>query len=125
MSHDTLAPVFAWGVFGYFALVGLVAGAALALAIGASIEWLLRRLRSGVVVAMLVASLVNVLAIWQATELVLHKYPGLRPAPEQQQQIGRGADARIPLDDRSYARPCDGPPPTDARQRAIWDSECR
>lgn len=125
MSGDTFAPLFVWGFFVFFAGVGLFAGAASATVIGSSIEWLLRRIGIGIIAAISVATLVNVLALWQITDFLQTKYPGLRTERAVKPHRGKATGALTPADKGSYQKPCSAPPPTDTRERASWDAECR
>ena len=125
MNRDTAAPVFVWGFFVLFAGVGLFAGAASATAIGGSIEWLLRRIGIGTIAAISVAMLVNVLALWQITNFLQAKYPGLRAERADKPHPDNATGAIAPVDQGSYQKPCLAPRPTDARERASWDAECR
>lgn len=125
MNSDTAAPIFVWGFFVLFAGVGLFAGAASATVIGGSIEWLLRRIGIGIITAISVATLVNVLALWQITDFVQTKYPGLRTERAEKPHLGKATGALAPADRGSYQKPCLAPPPTDSRERASWDAECR
>jgi hypothetical protein len=125
MNRDTVAPIFVWGFFAFLAGVGLFAGAASAIAIGGSIEWLLRRIGIGIIAALSVATLVNVLALWQITDFLQTKYPGLRAGRAEKPHRGKATGAIAPADKGSYQKPCLAPPPTDTRERASWDAECR
>jgi len=125
MNTDTAAPIFVWGFFAFFAGVGLFAGAASAMAIGGSVEWLLRRMGIGIVAAIAVATLVNVLALWQIAGFLQAKYPGLRAVRAEKPHGGKAAGEIPPAGKGSYQNPCSAPPPTDTRARAAWDAECR
>jgi hypothetical protein len=125
MSGDTFAPLFAWGFFAFFAGVGLLAGAASAAIIGGSIEWLLRRMGIGIIAAISAATLVSVLALWQITEFLLTKYPGLRVEEKVAPHRSKAAVTPAPSEKDSYQSPCTAPPPTDTKERASWDAECR
>jgi len=123
MNADTAAPLFVWGMFGVFALVGLFAGAALAFAVGLGASELLQRLRAGRASATLVASLAVVLVLWLAAQLVGRAYPGLLPAQDEPRPVA--GTATPGADGRAIANPCAAPPPKDARERASFDLECR
>jgi len=125
MGGDTFAPLIVWGFFVFFAGVGLFAGAASATVIGGAIEWLLRRIGVGIIAAISVATLVNVLALWQITDFLQTKYPSLRAERAVKPHRGTAAGALTPADNGPHQNPCSAPPPTDARERALWDAECR
>jgi len=125
MSGDTAAPIFIWGMFVFFAGVGLFVGAASATVIGRSIEWLLRRIGIGIFPAIGVATLVNVVALWQLTDFVQTKYPGLRAERAEKFHRSKATGEIAPADKGSSEKPCLGPPPTNTRERASWDNECR
>jgi hypothetical protein len=125
MNVDTAAPVFVWGFFVFFAGVGLFTGAASAIVIGGSFEWLLRRIGIGFIAAISVATLVNVLALWQITDFLQTKYPGLRAERAEKPHRGKTTGAITPAEKGSHQKPCLAPPPTDTRERAGWDAECR
>jgi hypothetical protein len=123
MNGDTAAPVFVWGMFAVFALIGLVVGAALALAVGIGVDGLMRRLRAGRVVATGVASLGVVLVLWLATQAAGQMYPGLRA--QEAQQPHPASTPAVPATDRPLQDPCAGTAPRDARERESRDLECR
>ena len=128
LSHintDTFAPVFVWAFAVLFALVGLIAGAAICALIGVLVEWLRRRFGIASIAAIGVATLVNVLALWQIGDFVQAKYPGLRAETAEKSHRSNGPAEQTPADRGSYQNPCSEPPPTDTKERAIWDSECR
>lgn len=125
MSGDTFAPVAVWGFFVFFSGVGLFVGAASATVIGVSTEWLLRRIGIGVVAAISVATLVNVLVLWQITDFLQTKYLGLRAERAVNPHRSKAAVTLAPADKGFYQKPCFAPPPTDTRERASWDAECR
>jgi hypothetical protein len=124
-NADSFGTLFASGFFVFFAGVGLFAGAASAALIGGSVELLLRRLGAGIVAALSVATLVNALALWQITDFIQTKYPGLRAESAAQPHRSEAAGALTPADKGSYQKPCSESPPTDTRARASWDAECR
>lgn len=78
MNGDSFAPFFVWIFAILFALLGLIAGAALCALVGGMVEWLRRRFELFIGAAVAVATLINVLALWQAADLVQEKYPGFR-----------------------------------------------
>jgi len=124
MNADSAAPLFVWMTFGLFGLVGLCIGALLGAVIGRCADSLLQRLGAGTGAALVLASLLTALVIWQVTGFVQHRYPGLRaPATAQ---VQRAASPQIgPPDAAGRPNPCEASPPTDARERAAWDLECR
>lgn len=123
MNHDTAAPVFVWGMYGVLALVGLVVGAALAVAVGLGARGLLQGLRTGKALATAVALLAVVLILGLATQVVGRMYPGLRPLQAEPRPPARIATPGS--SERAIGNPCAAPPPGDARERASWDLECR
>ena len=125
LNADTFAPVFVLGFYAFFALIGLIAGAALCALIGGLAERLLRYFGVGIVVALSVATLVNVLAFWQISDFVQAKYPGLRAERAEKAHRSNTPGELAPADRGSYQNPCSEPPPADTKERAIWDSECR
>jgi hypothetical protein len=76
-NADSFAMVFAMGFYGVFAVAGLLAGIALGGLTGGLIEWLLRRVGVGIPGALIVATVVNTLVLWQVAGFVQAKYPGL------------------------------------------------
>jgi hypothetical protein len=125
LNADTFAPVFVLGFYALFALIGLIAGAALCALIGGLVERLLRYFGVGIVAALSVATLVNVLALWQIGDFVQAKYPGLRAERAAKPHRSNAPGKLAPADKGSYQNPCSEPPPTDTKAREIWDSECR
>jgi hypothetical protein len=123
MNRDTAAPVFVWGMFGALSLVGLAVGAALAFATGLGASGLLQRLRVGRAPATAVASLAVVFVLWLAAQLVGRAYPGLRPPQAEARPAARISTPEA--SGRAMQNPCAAPPPTDARERASWDLECK
>lgn len=87
----------------FFAGVGLFAGAASAMAIGGSIQWLLRRIGIGFIAAISVATLVNVLTPWLITDFLQTKYPGLRAGRAEKPPATR-LQGRSPLLTRATTR---------------------
>lgn len=132
-NPDSFGSVMAMGFFGFFAMVGLIAGMASGALIGASVEWLLRHLGAGVAGAISVATLVTALALWQIVGFVQLKYPGLRidgaakPQRDSRPPMRSNADGRtVTVPVQPPARDaCAQPPPADARARALWNTECR
>jgi hypothetical protein len=125
LNADTFAPVFVLGFYAFFVLIGLIAGAALCALIGGLVERLLRYFGVGIVAAFSVATLVNVLALWQIGDFVQAKYPGLRAEKAAKPHRSNAPRELAPADKGSYQNPCSEPPPTDTKEREIWDSECR
>jgi hypothetical protein len=124
LNADTAAPLFVWLTYGLFGLVGLIVGATLGAVIGRSADWLLRRLGVGTGTALVVASLLTALVIREVTAFVQHRYPGLR-APTVTQDPRAVTPSTGPSDAARRQNPCEASPPTDARERAAWDLECR
>ncbi len=124
-NADSFGSLLASGLFAFFAAVGLFAGAASSALIGGLVEWLLRRSGAGTVAALSVATLVNGLALWQIGDFVQAKYPGLRADSGIKTHRSNETGALVPADKSSYQMPCSAPRPTDPRERANWDAECR
>ncbi|RFC37054.1 MAG: hypothetical protein DID92_2727743362 [Candidatus Nitrotoga sp. SPKER] len=124
-NANSFGTFFASGFFIFFAGVGLVAGAALGALIGGLAEWLLRRSGAGIVAALSVATLVNMLTLWQISDFVQAKYPGLRADSGTKTHHSNKTGAFTPSDKGSQQKPCSGPVPTNTRERANWDTECR
>jgi hypothetical protein len=125
LGGDTFAPLFALGFFGFFALLGLAAGATSATLVGASIDWLLRRIGIGAIAAMVMATLVNLLALWQATDILQARYPGLRAGAVVKPASDKASRVPDPAGNGATANPCAISPPTDKKERANWEAECR
>ena len=125
LNADTFAPVFVLGSYAFLALIGLIAGAASCALIGGLVERLLRYFGVEIVAALGVATLVNVLALWQIGDFVQATYPGLRAERAAKPPRSNAPGEVAPADKGSYQNPCSGPPPTDTQERKIWDSECR
>jgi hypothetical protein len=76
---------------------------------------------------------VNALAIWQIADLVQTRYPGLRADGSAKLHLGGNPGARSPTvaspvsstPGPSSRTSCSDPPPTQPKERGIWDSECR
>ena len=114
-NADSFASLFTAGFFIVFALLGLLAGMAVAGVAGWLVEQVMRRLGAGTTTALVVATLASLCAVWQISGLVLGRHPGLR-APV----VHAAADAKaLP---RS---PCTSPAPSDAIARKSWETECR
>lgn len=77
-NADSFAMVFAMGFYVVFAVAGLLAGIALGGLTGGVVEWLLRRVGVGLAGALIVATVVNALVLWQIAGFIQAKYPGLR-----------------------------------------------
>jgi hypothetical protein len=116
-NADSFGTVFALGFFSFFAWIGLFTGMAAGALIGGSAERLLRRFGAGIAGALSVATLVNALVLWQIAGLVQTKFPGLR-GPAAKPPVY--STIKLPSEN-----PCAHPPPENAKERAIWDSECR
>jgi len=124
LNADSAAPLFVWMTFGLFGLIGLFVGALLGGLIGRCADGLLRRLGAGIGAALVMASLLTAVVIWQVTGFVQHRYPGLR-APTVTQDTPAVTPPKGPSDAARSQNPCQASPPTDARDRAAWDLECR
>ena len=124
LNADSAAPLFVWMTFGLFGLIGLFVGALLGGLIGRCADGLLRRLGAGIGAALVMASLLTAVVIWQVTGFVQHRYPGLR-APTVRQDTRTVTPPADPSNTAHRKNPCQASPPTDARERAAWDLECR
>ena len=132
-NADTFAALFAYLFFGFFALGGLLAGALAGAAIGISAETLLRRFGAGTAITLCLATLANVLVLWQIADFIQAKYPGLRAEGPAKVQRGSSLGARYPgiagaaspVTGITVRKTCLDPPPTQSSERASWDAECR
>jgi hypothetical protein len=132
-NADSFGSVLALGYFAVFALVGLVTGAASGALIGGLVDAVMRRSGVGLAGAVITATLVNALAIWQLADLVQTRYPGLRAHGPAKLHMGGDPGARAPAvvapmsstTGSSSRTACSGPPPTQPKERGLWDSECR
>jgi len=124
LNADSAAPLFVWLAFGLFGLIGLLVGASLGAVIGRSADWLLRRLGAGTGVALVLASLLTALVIWQLTGFVQHRYPGLR-APATTPDSRAVTPPTGPSNAARSQNPCEASPPAGSRDRAAWELECR
>jgi hypothetical protein len=113
------------GFYAFLALFGLIAGAASCALIGGLVERLLRYFGVGIVAALSVATLLNVLALWQIGNFVQAKYPGLGAETVEKPHRSNAPGKLAPADKGTYKNPCSEPPPTDTKERTIWNSECR
>jgi len=112
MSVDSFAPVFVWGFAIFFALVGMIAGAAICALVGGLVEWLRRRFGIAIIAAIGIATLVNVLTLWQIGDFLQVKYPGLRAESATRKHRSNAPGKFAPPDKGSYRNPCLDPPPT-------------
>jgi len=112
-----------FGVF--FALIFFIVGAAIAALLGRLVESLMRRVGAGVAGAVVVATLVNALAIWQIGNVVQSKVPGLHARDTARAQPTNAPVAGAAAGKGSYQNPCATPPLPDSPERAGWDAECR
>lgn len=77
-NADSVAMLFVLGFYCVFALAGLLAGIGIGGLTGGLVEWLLRRVGMGIAAALIVATVVNALVLWQVAGFVQSKYPGLK-----------------------------------------------
>ncbi len=77
-NADSFAMLFALGMFVVFACLGLAAGSVLGATVGGLVEWILRQVGMPIAGALCVATVVNVVVLWQVVGLVQTTYPGLR-----------------------------------------------
>jgi hypothetical protein len=125
LNADSFAPVFVLGFYVFSGLLGLIAGATACALIGGLVERVLRYFGVGLVAALCVATLVNVLALWQISAFVQAKYPGLSAERAAKPHRSNKPGEHSPANKGSYRNPCLEQPPADTKERAIWDSECR
>jgi hypothetical protein len=127
LPHNTngFGTFVASGYFVVFAALGFLAGAASAALFGGLTEWFLRRCGQAGAAALSVATLATALLLWQISDVVQARYPGLRASAVTQPQRNTPAAAIRPVDKMSHPNPCSNPRPTEARDRASWDAECR
>lgn len=124
LNADTFAPIFVFGFYALFALIGLSGGAALCALVGLCVDRLLRYLGMGMIAALTVVTLLNGLALWQVGDFVQTKYPGLRA--KQSAKTDSGNVPRLaPAETDARQNPCSERPAADTKEREIWDSECR
>jgi len=133
-NADSFGSMLALGFFVFFAVIGLLAGAVAGALIGGSVEAVLQRSGAGIAAAIVVATVLNVLALWQIAGFVQAKYPGLRSQAAAASDgagaaAGRAAAVRgsaNPVPEPSRKNSCaEPPPPPQSRERAAWESECR
>ncbi len=116
----------AYLMFGlFFAVIFFVVGAAIAALLGRVVESLMRRLGARVAAAVVVATLANVVVIWQIGDVLVTTSAGLRAPVDVKPKPGSTSGAAPLADQGSYRSGCLGPRPTDAIGAAAWDSECR
>jgi hypothetical protein len=125
LNPDSFAPLFVLGFYAVIALVGLIAGAALCAFIGGVVERLLRNVGAGIVAILCVATLLNVLALWQIDSFVQANYPRLSSNQAVNQQRTHPPVEPVPAGKSTYQNPCSAPPPADAVERELWETECR
>jgi len=119
-NADSFGSMLALGFYAAFALGGLLVGGIAGVVVGGAVDALLRRLGVGVAAAMVVATLVNALVIWQAIGFVQEKFPGLRAQTPATAGIAGPAG---PAPARKSS--CQEAPPAPPKERAVWDTECR
>lgn len=132
-NADSFATPIALAFFSFFAWVGLFAGLASGVLIGGLAETLLRRFGAGIAIAVIAATVVNALVLWQIAGVIQASYPGLRAPdatkPQRESPAGTrspAGDHRVPSTAELPSRdPCANPPPADSRERELWNSECR
>jgi len=132
-NADSFGSVLSLGFFAVFALIGLAAGAVSGALIGGLVYAVMRRSGVGMAGAVITATLVNALAIWQIADLVQTMYPGLRAGGPAKLHLGGNPGARSPavaapvssIPGPSSRTSCSDPPPTQPKERGLWDSECR
>ncbi len=124
-NHDTFAP-FGLILFGLiFAMVGLLIGAYSAMLIGAAAERLLRFLGAGAVPALVMASALNGLAIWQMTAIFQANSTPTRPSGTVKPRRSTTPLTPTPAEQGSFKNACSDPRPADAWEGALWDTECK
>lgn len=125
MNADSFAPAFVWVFAVFLALVGLIAGAAICALIGVLVDWLRRRFGIAIIAAIAVVTLANVLTLWQIGNFLQYKFPGFRAENVTKHHRKNAPEKVAPADKGSYRNPCLDPPPTDTKELAIWNAECR
>ena len=121
-NHDTAGGLFVV-IFGLIeALVGIVLGGYLCVMIGGLTELIMRRLRVGIVAALIVASLLNVLAAWQLTNYLQANYAGFQTVVEKKAKPNKAIYPPSSSKPHSF---CSDPRPTGDREGRTWDLECR
>ncbi len=125
INGDTFGGAAYW-MFGlFYAIVFFLAGAAVAALLGRLVEWLMRRVGAGIAAAVIVATLANVLAIWQIGAFAQATFPGLRAPVAVKPKPARSSGEPPRTSQDSRYKTCRDPRPVDAREAAAWDSECR
>jgi multisubunit Na+/H+ antiporter MnhG subunit len=76
-NADSFGSMLATGFFAVLGVAGLVAGALCAALVGKGTERLLLRCRAGAASALLVATVVVALVVWQVASVVQNRFPGL------------------------------------------------
>ncbi|MSN25510.1 MAG: hypothetical protein GJV46_06515 [Geobacter sp.] len=100
---------------------GVLAGGAIGVLVGGLTEKLLLRLGIRDASAVCVASVVNVLVIWQLVGIVQTSYPVFGPVTKPQKINHKTSNVKRPS-----VNPCEQPPPpANTKERDYWDSECR
>jgi NhaP-type Na+/H+ or K+/H+ antiporter len=116
----------AYLMFGIFlSIIVFIVGAAIAALLGRLVEWLMRRIGAAVAAAVTLATLVNVLAIWQIGELLQATSPALRATIAEKPTPGFARRAPPQADRDSRRATCRDPRPLKAGEAATWDAECR
>lgn len=77
-NADSFGTIFAQGFYVSAAFIGLLAGCSCGAIVGGLTEKLLRRLGVSAAGAVLVATVVNAIFLWQVVGNIQNKYPGLR-----------------------------------------------
>ena len=124
INADSFGTMFAQGFFIATAIIGLFAGMACGGVVGGLTEKLLRYLGVSTAYALCVATLVNILVIWQLIGMVQTKYPGFRPTVTTSNAASKPKEssAHKLQSENPCAQP---PPPANTKERSLWDTECR
>lgn len=117
-NADSFASLLASGFYVAFALLGLLAGMAVAGAAGWFVEQVMRRLGASTATTLVIATLASGCAVWQVSSLMLDRYPGLRAHDVSVEHVTPSAKA-LPENH------CTSAAPSDPIVRKSWEAECR
>ena len=114
-NADSFASLLASSFYIAFALLGLLAGMAVGGSAGYLADYVMRRLGAGTVAALVLATLASGCAVWQVSNLVLGRYPGLRAPVAHTAAVVKTVPGSS----------CTSPAPSDPIARKSWEAECR
>jgi hypothetical protein len=129
-NADSFGSFFASGYFLVFGLIGLISGALAATALGRWFEALLLRTGLASAAALLAASVLTALLLWQAGDWLHTRFPGLRAeSPRNLHPTGQRSDrtpaqAAPPASGAASTSTCAVEPPKQSAQRNLWEAEC-